>query len=143
RARRHGGRAASSCLPMPANLSIDTISLDGRRFRDYLDIEKIRGAAMVLVPVLIILHATGGGVALAAGPVPLLSRKGGRLHRQLGKVYAAAMALAAGSGLVLALVKGSTLLLCIAVFTGFLVYTGLRALAFLRRRPRSSSDDII
>lgn len=40
---------------------------------------------------LLLLHVAGGFVALVLLWVPLFSRKGGRLHRSTGKVYAVAM----------------------------------------------------
>lgn len=74
------------------------------------------------------LHAAGGAVALFAGPVAMLARKGRHLHRLSGRSYAAAMALTAASALCLALATGNVLLLTIAVFSFFLVFTGWRAL---------------
>ena len=50
-----------------------------------------------LVPAAIWLHLIPVTVALALTPVILLRRRGDRLHRQLGRVWAAAMAVAAAS----------------------------------------------
>ena len=45
------------------------------------------------------LHIAGGAVALFTFLVPLLSKKGGSTHRRVGKVYVAAMFVAALSGI--------------------------------------------
>ena len=74
------------------------------------------------------LHMAGGAAALLAGPVAMLARKGRRLHRLSGRSYAAAMAITAAPALCLALATGNALLLVIAVFSFFLVFTGWRAL---------------
>jgi len=81
------------------------------------------------------LHAVGGSVALLAGPVPMVAAKGGRLHRRAGSLYAAAMLITAVTALFLAVAVNNVLLLVIAVFSFFLVFTGTRALA--RRRGQS------
>lgn len=48
------------------------------------------------------LHIIGGAVGLVSMFVPLLARKGGRLHRRVGKVFAVAMTTAGISGVVMA-----------------------------------------
>ncbi len=75
------------------------------------------------------LHVAGGAVALLAGPAAMLTRKGRRLHRLSGRCYAVAMLVTAASALWLALATRNVLLLVIAVFSFFLVFTGWRALA--------------
>lgn len=50
----------------------------------------------------VMLHATAGGVGLVTMLVPLLARKGGRLHRRAGWVFVVAMALVAVTGLAIA-----------------------------------------
>lgn len=47
----------------------------------------------------VLLHATAGGVGLVTMLVPLLARKGGRLHRRAGWVFAVAMAIVAVTGI--------------------------------------------
>ena len=74
------------------------------------------------------LHAVGGAVALVAGPLAMLARKGRRRHRLSGRCYGGAMVFTAASALCLALATRNVLLLTIAVFSFFLVFTGWRAL---------------
>lgn len=77
-------------------------------------------------------HVAGGVVALLVGPVAMLARKGGALHRRAGWAFAAAMGASALSAVPLAALTGSRLLLAIGVLTTFLIGTGLRAAAFRR-----------
>lgn len=72
---------------------------------------------------------------MLAGPIPMMAAKGGPLHRRAGLVYAAAMLVTAVSGLCLAIMVSDVLLLVIAVFSFFLVFTGIRALARRRGQP--------
>lgn len=53
--------------------------------------------------VLLVVHISGGGIALVSGAVALLAHKGGKLHRGAGKVFFAAMLAMAGIGGVVAL----------------------------------------
>ncbi len=73
------------------------------------------------------LHVAAGATALLAGPMAMLARKGRRAHRLSGRCYAAAMVVTAASALCLALATRNVLLLVIAVFSFFLVFTGWRA----------------
>ena len=82
------------------------------------------------------LHAAGGAVALVAGPLAMLARKGGSRHRLTGRCYGGAMLLTAASALCLALATRNALLLTIAVFSHFLVFTGWRALHQRRLHER-------
>ena len=74
---------------------------------------------------------------LLVGPVPMLARKGGRLHRRAGLVFCTVMGGSALSAFVLAVIVNSTLLLTIAALTVFLIFCGMRAASFRRgQRPR-------
>ena len=75
---------------------------------------------------LLAFHIAGATVVLLSEPVPMLSRKGGKLHRRAGDVLATAMMLAAIAGFGLALLHWNVLLLGIAVLTFFLVFCGVR-----------------
>ena len=77
---------------------------------------------------ILVLHVAGGATSLLAGPIAMAARKGGPLHRASGRLYAGAMACTAISALFLAVATRNRLLLVIAVFSFFLVFTGWRAL---------------
>jgi uncharacterized membrane protein len=96
-----------------------------------------------MFPYLLALHVTAGAVALLSGPVPMLSRKGGWLHKRSGDVFATAMALAAVLAFTLAAMRRDVLLLGIAVLTFFLIYNGVRALAFRRGSTARVPDHIV
>jgi hypothetical protein len=49
------------------------------------------------------LHLVGGAVGLVLVPVPLLVKKGGPLHKRVGKVFVVAMTIAGWTGLAMAL----------------------------------------
>jgi hypothetical protein len=95
---------------------------------------------MTMFQVLLALHVLGGGVALLVGPVPMLARKGGPLHRRAGLVFSTAMGAGSVSAFVLALIVGNTLLLTIAVLTAFLIFSGVRAAWFRRGLHPGWSD---
>jgi uncharacterized membrane protein len=90
------------------------------------------------------IHVLGGSAALASMFIPIVSRKGGALHRRAGWVFVIGMALVSISALVLAAIRLATdprpqaqafsmFLSYIAVLTAAGVSTGVRA---LRRRGR-------
>lgn len=87
---------------------------------------------MTLFQVLLAFHVLGGGTALLVGPLPMLARKGGPLHRRAGLVFSTAMGAGSASAFVLALIVGNTLLLTIAVLTALLIFSGVRAAWFRR-----------
>ncbi|MBL6454842.1 hypothetical protein JMJ55_05870 [Belnapia sp. T6] len=95
---------------------------------------------MTATTFLLVLHIMGGFAGLLAGPVPMLAKKGGRLHRRAGWVFAGGMGLSALAAFPLALIAGNRLLLTIAVLTGFLVVTGMRAVRF-RHGARPGAGD--
>lgn len=50
-----------------------------------------------------VLHLVGGAVGLLLVPIPLLTKKGGKLHKSVGKVFVVAMTIASWSGLAMAI----------------------------------------
>ena len=85
----------------------------------------------VIVPRLT--HISAGAVALFAGLIPMLGRKGGVWHRRAGRVYVGAMIVVAITALVLTallpLTGGRLFLTGIAVFSFYLSFSGWRAAA--------------
>jgi uncharacterized membrane protein len=74
------------------------------------------------------LHVVLGFAALAAGLVPLVTRKGGRAHRLSGRVYLFGLGAAAGTAAALAARRGDLFMLSLAVLTLYFLVTGRRAL---------------
>lgn len=91
---------------------------------------------------LLMVHIGTGTIALISGPVPMLSRKGSRLHRRAGMVYAWFMIIAAVSAFALALAMGSTRFIGLAALTLFLIFVGVRAIQFRRKHTPSKADKI-
>jgi uncharacterized membrane protein len=84
-------------------------------------------------------HVAAGVLALAAGGVALATEKGGGRHVRAGRTYVVAMAVVVATVVPLFAVDPTTFrtfLLLVAVFSGYFVLSGYRALA--RKRP---SDD--
>ncbi len=75
---------------------------------------------------LLVAHVVFGlGSLLAAGGA-LLATKGGRRHRLWGRFYVAGMTVVCISGVMLAVAVESVFLGCIALFSGYFVYSGTR-----------------
>ncbi len=80
----------------------------------------------------IVTHVAVGFLALAVGLVPMLSKKGSRLHNTTGLIYYWSMVLVAISAVGLVLISpltdGRLFLTGIAVFSFYLCFTGRRSL---------------
>ncbi len=89
-------------------------------------------------------HVAAGVVALVAGAVALVTEKGGRRHRRAGRAYVRAMAVVVGTvPLLLAFDPTDFVrqfLLLVAVFSGYLVFSGYRVLA--RKRPAAKGETV-
>lgn len=88
-----------------------------------------RGVAMVIV------HIVAGSLALIAGMIALLSRKGGVWHRQAGLAFAIAMLVMTSTGAVMAMLKFERISIIAGVLTFYLVATGVLAV----RKPVEQS----
>jgi uncharacterized membrane protein len=82
-----------------------------------------------------VLHIAAGLLALVSGAVALCALKGGGLHRRSGTVFVYAMLFMAGSGALLAALKGQRLNLMAGVLTFYLVLTAMLTV----RRPAVGS----
>jgi hypothetical protein len=89
-------------------------------------------------PVLII-HIAGGLVAVLAGFIALLTRKGARLHRRSGDVFVISMLIMAGGGAYAAYVKSQTFNVFAGVITFYLVAT--TALTVLHKENETGRAD--
>ncbi|MFT4883054.1 MAG: putative membrane protein [Natronomonas sp.] len=84
----------------------------------------------------LLVHIAAGALALLAGLVAIVTTKGGSNHLRAGTVYALSMAVVVVTAVPLALVDENYFLFTIAVFSGYLVAAGYRALARKRPEPR-------
>ncbi|PSQ19265.1 hypothetical protein BRD00_03245 [Halobacteriales archaeon QS_8_69_26] len=81
-------------------------------------------------------HVAAGVVAVLAGVVALVTTKGGHRHRRAGRVFVGSMAVVVGTVPPLLAFDPTpfrAFLTLVAVFSGYLAFSGYRALS--RRRP--------
>lgn len=83
---------------------------------------------------LVILHATLGGIGLLSGYINLFPKKGSPLHVKLGKVFVYSMTASSLLAILVTFLPGHSnpFLLCIGVFTLYLVLTGARSLKWYK-----------
>jgi len=77
-------------------------------------------------------HILAGLVALLAGLGAIVTKKGGHRHNTAGKLYVLSMAVVVVTAVPLAVWVSNWFLLAIAVFSGYLVFSGYRVV--MRRR---------
>jgi uncharacterized membrane protein len=78
---------------------------------------------MTYTPMLVV-HIAGGLIAVLSGSMALVVRKGSRLHRRSGDVFAISMLLMAAGGAYIALTKSQPFNVFAGTFTFYLVSTG-------------------
>ncbi|OYQ47438.1 DUF2306 domain-containing protein [Flavobacterium aurantiibacter] len=91
----------------------------------------------------LVIHIVSGGIALLIGSYIMIAAKGDRKHVLSGKIFAVSMYVCAVAGLVMALLHNSIFLLCISVFTIFMLTTGLQGMALVKGRIRKSAPILI
>lgn len=91
----------------------------------------------------IILHITAGSIALITGILILLTNKGGRFHRNTGKIFLILLAIVIFTGLIGVFVfKRNSFLLVITVLSGYLGYSGYRTLKTRSNQPKTTDIGI-
>lgn len=81
-----------------------------------------------LMTYVLILHAFVGGVALITGLISIVSKKGGQLHKKIGRVYFWAMTGVFVTGILIAGYQFDRFLFLIAFLSYYCVFSGVRAL---------------
>ncbi len=85
----------------------------------------------------IITHVAAGSLALLGGVVALLTRKGGRRHRQAGRIFLYLLAVVVMTGLFgVFIFKRNAFLLVITLLSAYLGYSGLRIIKRKDNRPQ-------
>lgn len=83
----------------------------------------------------IIVHVTAGSLALMVGLVAIVVNKNSRLHRRAGQVFLWLMSIVILTGLIGVFVFGrNTFLLVITVMSGYLAFSGYRAIRLKSNR---------
>ncbi|MES2478132.1 MAG: hypothetical protein V4561_03540 [Bacteroidota bacterium] len=77
---------------------------------------------------LLAIHIIGGVTALLSGSIILLRKKGDKLHKRIGKIFAYSMLLSATVSLILSRIHPNDFLFIIGIFSIYLVGTGMRIL---------------
>ncbi len=90
---------------------------------------------------LLSIHIAAGVVALASGTVAVVTRKGGQRHRNAGRIYVMTMAVVVVTAMPIALADSNLFLFTIAIFSGYLVFTGDRVLS--RKRPEPGVANMV
>ncbi len=80
---------------------------------------------------LLYLHILGGTISLILGLVPIISKKGGMLHKTTGRIFGIAMLTATFSGVVLAVIKPEQTLFLVGLFSSYLVIAGILPLRLM------------
>lgn len=84
----------------------------------------------------IFIHIIAGSLALLAGTLALFAFKGGKLHRRSGRFFLVCLSVVIFTGLLGVLVfHRNTFLLVITVLSGYLGFSGYRALQLKTSRP--------
>jgi len=77
---------------------------------------------------LLVLHIFTGFLALLFGFIAMIVKKGGKVHRLVGKIFFFSMLGVTASALLISLIKKNQFLLFIAIFSFYQNYMGYRAL---------------
>lgn len=79
-----------------------------------------------LFSILLVIHIASGFTALIVGIIPMIARKGGKLHNRSGKIYFWAMFGVFISSQPMAYIKGNEFLFTIGIFSFYLALSGFR-----------------
>ena len=98
-----------------------------------------------IAKILITIHAVCGSIALIAGTLSMIFRKGQKWHKLTGKVFYIFMTATAVSALIVAVMPGhiNPFLFTIGVFTWYLVWTGNAALRYKNKDVNITFDRIV
>ena len=92
----------------------------------------------LLFQIILIIHIVSGSLGLLTGTINILQKKGGKRHRQIGRLFIFFMITTGISSILLAILNPNNFLLIVGIFTIYLVGTGDRymRLRFLGKRQK-------
>ena len=95
-----------------------------------------------IIQILIYIHAAFGGIALLAGFIATLAKKGSRIHKKSGLIFFYAMMVSGIVAMFVALMPNhkSPFLFAVGIFSLYFVLTGKRALNFKFKNPKLIID---
>ena len=94
------------------------------------------------INILIYIHAGFGGIALLAGLVSMIAKKGLELHKKSGLVFYYSMLISAIIAMIVAFLPNheSPFLFAVGIFSLYFILTGKRALRFKHKNPNLQTD---
>jgi uncharacterized membrane protein len=94
------------------------------------------------IQIFIYVHAASGGIALIAGLVSMIARKGNQTHKKSGLIFFYSMAFSGITAMLISLLPNhrSPFLFAIGIFSLYFVITGKRALNFKKQNPNTFID---
>ncbi len=97
------------------------------------------------IQILIYVHAAFGGIALLAGIISIIAKKGKTIHRKFGLIFFYSMILSGIMAMIVAVLPKheSPFLFAVGIFSLYFVLTGNRALKFKRKNPDLKIDKLI
>ena len=104
-----------------------------------MEIEKI---AQILI---YYIHAPMGGIALLAGGIALISRKGNSVHKKAGRVFYYAMLISALTAFIISVMPNheSPFLFSVGIFSTYFLLGGYRSLKFKNKNHNMLLDKLI
>lgn len=87
------------------------------------------------------IHVAAAVVSLVAGPLSMLTNKGGRLHRRAGKAYVVGMSTIFVTSLVMSIFNTVLFLVAVAFLTFYSTISGIRILERKRAEQRATRVD--
>lgn len=88
-----------------------------------------------MIEILLLVHITGGLVALVCSLMAVSSKKGSNFHRKVGRIYAIGMATIGVTAIPMAIISEKMFLFLIALFSSYLVFAGWRFAVNRSGRP--------
>lgn len=88
-----------------------------------------------MIEILLLVHITGGLVALVCSLMAVSSKKGSNFHRKVGRIYAIGMATIGVTAVPMAIISEKMFLFLIALFSSYLVFAGWRFAVNRSGRP--------
>ncbi|MBT6161431.1 MAG: DUF2306 domain-containing protein [Flavobacteriaceae bacterium] len=91
------------------------------------------------------IHAPLGGIALFAGGIALIAKKGSQLHKKSGKVFFYSMLISAIAAFIISVLPKheNPFLFSIGLFSSYFLISGLRSLQYKQREFELKIDKII
>jgi uncharacterized membrane protein len=93
--------------------------------------------------ILLSIHIISGGISLILGSLIMMAKKGDSRHKQLGQIFFIAMSLSATVSIPLGIMHTNYFLLCIGIWTLYMLITGKRFLRIIDYTKTSKIDKFI